>query len=91
MALYDVQSRQRLGDPIAIGNADADIQPDGREVLVSGGNGIGVLTWNLDPTTWSQAACDIAGRNLTRPEWDTYIGNLEPYYLTCPKFGGTSS
>ncbi len=87
ISLYDVQSRQRIGDSIASGNADADLRPDGRELLVAGDDGTGVLAWNLDPLTLSQAACDVAGRNLTRPEWDTYIGHLDSYHQICPQFG----
>ena len=87
VSLYDVQSRRRIGDSIASGNADADLRPDGRELLVAGGDGIGVLTWSLDPSALSQAACDVAGRNLTRPEWDTYIGHLDSYHQICPQFG----
>jgi hypothetical protein len=34
----------------------------------------------------TDSACHIAGRNLTRPEWDTYIGDLAPYHATCPEY-----
>ena len=27
----------------------------------------------------------LAGRNLTRSEWDQYIGDLAPYRRTCPE------
>ena len=58
---------------------------------MSGNDVLSLLAWNLDPTKWSQAACDVAGRNLTRPEWDTYIGKLEPYHAICPQFGDTTT
>jgi hypothetical protein len=42
------------------------------------------VIWNLDPTRWAEAACDLAGRNLTVDEWQTYIGDLAEYNNTCP-------
>ena len=26
----------------------------------------------------------LAGRNLTRDEWNSYVGDLAPYRATCP-------
>ena len=44
----------------------------------------GIVVWDLDPARWSEAACELASRNLTHDEWDTYIGDLAPYRETCP-------
>ena len=46
--------------------------------------------WDLDPTHWVSAACGVAGRNLTREEWATHIGDLAPYRPTCPRFPSDS-
>lgn len=46
----------------------------------------GVALWELDPAAWIDAACAIAGRNLTPEEWSTYIGDLAPYAATCTSF-----
>jgi hypothetical protein len=46
----------------------------------------GVALWDLDPAAWVDAACAIAGRNLTHEEWATYVGDLAPYTATCPSF-----
>lgn len=35
MALYDVDTRQRIGDPVSVGEADADLRPDGLEIAVA--------------------------------------------------------
>jgi WD40 repeat protein len=47
-----------------------------------------VSRWDLSETAWRQRACAIANRNLTRVEWQTYIGNPDsptlPYHATCP-------
>ena len=39
--------------------------------------------WDLDPRRAVRAVCTEAGRNLTRDEWDTYLGG-EAYRKTCP-------
>jgi hypothetical protein len=36
-------------------------------------------TARLDPTSWIDAACRLAGRNLTAEEWATNIGDLAEY------------
>jgi hypothetical protein len=32
------------------------------------------------------AACQVASRDLTREEWNAYIGDLADYRATCPEF-----
>ncbi len=59
------------------------LRPDGRALLANGR--LGVLEWDLDPDRMAEAACTLAGRNLTRPEWETYLGD-QPYRRTCPQF-----
>jgi hypothetical protein len=46
----------------------------------------GVVVWELDPAHCEPAACDLAGRNLTREEWDRYVGDLLPYRATCAQY-----
>jgi WD40 repeat protein len=86
MSIYDVTTGQRFGDPVSIAATDADLRPDGREVAVPNLDGSGITLWSLDPATMTKAACQIAGRNLTHAEWDTYLGHLGPYRKTCPDF-----
>ena len=45
-----------------------------------------MVIWDLDPQRWVEGACTLAGRNLTRTEWSTYIGDLASYRVTCPQF-----
>lgn len=40
----------------------------------------------LDPEHWVEAACRMVGRNLTREEWVTNIGDLAEHRTTCPEF-----
>jgi hypothetical protein len=82
--LVDVATRAQLGDGIRVPLAEigASLRPDGRVLAVH--STFGVALWDLDPTSWEDAACRVAGRNLTREEWDRYVGELAPYRATCP-------
>ena len=39
--------------------------------------------WDTDVTSGQERGCQIANRNLTQEEWQTYFGDL-PYRKTCP-------
>ncbi len=47
---------------------------DDKQLFLAGDDG-SVLTWNLDPHTWTTTACRLAGRALTEQEWHTYLPN----------------
>jgi WD40 repeat protein len=49
-----------------------------------------VLLWNLDVSSWSAHACEVAGRNLSKAEWVRYLGTDLPYKSTCPQFAAGS-
>ena len=70
----------------------SDQPPDGRgyayvvpsaddELVLSGGDQPG-RRYPLDPAVWLATACRIAGRDLTRDEWRTYLPD-RPYRRTC--------
>ena len=46
----------------------------------------GMRQWNMDFATWPDIACERAGRNLTRAEWDQYMPADDAYHQTCPQF-----
>jgi hypothetical protein len=48
------------------------VSPDGRSLVTPGFDGATVL-WDIDPASWSEAACAIAGRDLSDEEWDRYL------------------
>ena len=58
-----------------------DLSPDGRRLLMTLGNGQGAV-WDVDPESWAQRACKLAGRTLTREEWDEFLPG-RPYEPAC--------
>lgn len=86
--IEDVASRARVGDPLSSaalnGTLEGWLRPDGRAVAVNGR--YGVVEWSLDSDELAQSACTLAGRNLTRTEWNTYVGADEVYRRTCLEF-----
>jgi hypothetical protein len=85
--VYDMASRTRIGEAIPAAAPEGVVQgwlrPDGAAVAVNGP--FGVLEWTLDPEALAAAACELAGRNLTRAEWATYLPD-QPYRRTCPDY-----
>ena len=88
MRIYDVATRTLLGEPIVHESGPdlgwGTIRPDGLEVAVDTADGI--VVWDLDPAHWVEAVCESVGRNLTKAEWDEYVGDLAAYRRTCPEF-----
>lgn len=56
--------------------------PDAQALAIPSYDGTTVV-WDLEPSHWLDAACDLVGRNLTQAEWDLYLGDLD-YRKTCP-------
>jgi WD40 repeat protein len=44
------------------------------------------LRYSLDPSAWLRAACDVAGRDMTRTEWARYLPD-RPWQPTCSDLG----
>ena len=42
-----------------------------------------VRLWDIDSEHWTELACSIVNRNLTREEWETFLPS-EPYRAACP-------
>ena len=83
--IYDVPTRTQLGENIP----DVDgalgyfaMRPDGKELAVPYGS-LGLVLWDLDPQHWLDAACGLAGRNLSQDEWDKYLSAFGEYHESC--------
>jgi WD40 repeat protein len=88
--LVDVASRRLLGSAISLGDANPETDRFGAAVLNADGDRLavdtryGTVVWDLRPDAMVEAACALAGRNLTRAEWDSYAGSLGEYRRLCP-------
>ena len=96
VSVYDTETGTRLGDPVPVPIDATDafsvprLSADGSWLAIRSGYDARIRTtelWSLDPERWVEAACSLAGRNLTPDEWVTHIGDLEPYRPTCLEFG----
>jgi DNA-binding SARP family transcriptional activator/WD40 repeat protein len=88
VSLYDVATRTRIGDPIPARSPNPDLipgflRPDGGAIAVTDRNGVAV--WDIAPDHLAEAACRLAGRNLTPAEWHSYLGDHWTYRATCPE------
>jgi WD40 repeat protein len=70
--LWDLASRRPIGSALPGPenvNAVAQFAPDGRHVFAVFGNGRG-YRWDVRPESWARQACEVAGRRLSRDEWE---------------------
>jgi WD40 repeat protein len=82
--LIDVGSAQPFGPPLpALRNRMAApvFTPDGAHLLVITDGGR-AYRWDLRPAVWARHACDVAGRRLTREEWNEALPG-RPYKPAC--------
>ena len=81
LSQWDGRTGRYLGSVTVPADGDADFSDDGRHLLFAGEDG-SVLTWDLDPRSWTAAACRLAGRDLSEAEWRTYLPS-RPFARTC--------
>lgn len=54
------------------------------KLLVSGSDDGVIVLWDLSETSWRERACRMANRNLTKKEWNDYVGDSMPLEILCP-------
>jgi DNA-binding SARP family transcriptional activator/WD40 repeat protein len=87
--LWDATTLLRIGEPLHVpGDAALFLEtghaPYRLALGTTGANGTPTI-FDLDPAYWQTLACHLAGRNLTRAEWDQYLPG-RPYQTTCPQW-----
>jgi hypothetical protein len=81
--LWDVATLERVGDefPVSDGIIPAVAFASlGRLVITEPGS---ATVWPTDRPTLQRFACQVAGRNLTRDEWNDLLPT-RPYRQLCP-------
>jgi WD40 repeat protein len=87
--LFDLERGvARNGLPAGVGNQQAAtfMVPDPSDDLVILSDQEWVMSYPMTPSAWLRTACGIAGRDLTRAEWDRYLPG-RPYRSTCSDLG----
>jgi WD40 repeat protein len=56
---------------------------DASRLVTAHGDGT-IRSWPLETDAWSRMVCQAANRNMSGPEWDTWIGGRRGYELICP-------
>ena len=72
VGLWDARTRGYLGAVPAEGEAHAGFAPGTSDVLIASVDGE-VSVWDPGPEAAVEAACRIAGRELTEAEWRAYL------------------
>jgi WD40 repeat protein len=83
VGLWDLASRRAIGSdpPGTAGDlVGAGFIDGGRQLVVL--HDRGGFAWDLRPASWEQHACAVAGRTLTRAEWENALGD-RPYAPAC--------
>ena len=81
--VWDIRSHARVGDPFPIAKGlipQVAFEPSGRLLITELGSAI---EWPLDRPTLQRFACQVAGRDLTRDQWQDVLSN-RPYRPVCP-------
>jgi WD40 repeat protein/DNA-binding SARP family transcriptional activator len=83
--LWDVASHKQIGAALPARSSEPPalaFLPGGSQLAAASPNG-SVLVWEVDPVAWQARACRVAGRTLTRQEWDEFLPG-RPYQPDCP-------
>ena len=69
--LWDLAARRTVGGALPSGSGDvvgAAFSADGSQIVVA--HDRGGYIWDVRRESWNRHACDVAGRRLTRSEWE---------------------
>jgi WD40 repeat protein/DNA-binding SARP family transcriptional activator len=83
--LWDVASHKQIGTALPARSPAPHalaFLPGGSQLAAASPSG-SVLVWDVDPAAWRARACRVAGRTLTRQEWDEFLPG-RPYQDVCP-------
>jgi len=81
---YNVTTEKVIGVPLPGSDRGGKgaFFPDGKRLIAVFPSGTGII-WNVDPASWTARACEVAGHNLSRAEWRSFLPGV-PYREVCP-------
>jgi hypothetical protein len=83
LQLWDTVTGRPRGAPLLRANARVFAVGFGPDDLLATADETAAILWTLDGDGLTASACNVANRNLTRTEWDKFIGPHSPYSRTC--------
>jgi WD40 repeat protein len=86
--LWDLSDSRKL--PIIMDDHDDWVltgcfDPSGRQII-TGSQDEYVRTWPVDPQALADRICSLLSRNMTKDEWNEFVGTDIPYEKTCSQF-----
>lgn len=87
--LWDTETGRPIGQPITLGWDGASPVPGRTPVIADiadDRDSAGVVVHRYEVDTWADLACQAAGRNMTRAEWELYGPSDQPHHATCPQW-----
>jgi hypothetical protein len=87
MRRIDLRSGRAIGPPIQTTFPGIPAAFSGNDTTIYAETpDAGAAVWDLAPDHVRNAACALAGRNLTQQEWDRYLPWAGHRHKTCPKY-----
>ena len=85
--VWDVRTRLAIGRiSDTAGTRSVAFSADSRAMVSTPEWGPLLTLRDWDPESWARYACAAANRDLTRAEWDQFVGSESDYAPGCPQF-----
>jgi hypothetical protein len=84
--VFDLASARQLGRDLPFGGGANRVEFSADGAMLSVPTTDRVTLWNFDTDTWADIACEMAGRNLTRDEWEQLGPRTIEYRASCDQF-----
>lgn len=87
--LWDIESGEPVGTPVQIGGwvSSLAFSVDGQRLAASSNNKFTIHIWD-GPGAWAKLQCQRLTRNMSRDEWERYVGGAWKYLKQCPELAG---
>jgi WD40 repeat protein len=84
--LWDIARHQRIGGRLRSSAGDSlAVSPDGQLIMVGDRSGA-VRAYPATVDGWMKSVCEVVSRNLTRSEWEFFVGPALAYTATCAQY-----